>query len=129
MIYGVGSDIVSVQRMGALYARFGARLTRRLLAGVEAEEMVAALAAVADPGRWLAKRFAAKEAFAKAVGTGLRAPVSLTGIAVAHDPQGKPALVFAAELQDWLRARGVAQVHLSLSDERDYAIAMVIAER
>lgn len=125
MIFGLGSDIVSVGRMQALHARFGARLVRRVLAEGEMGEV----AFLPDPGRWLAKRFAAKEAFAKAVGTGLRSPVSLTGIAVTHDARGKPALAFSAELQDWLHARGVAQVHLTLSDERDYALAVVIAER
>ena len=76
----------------------------------------------------MAKRFAAKEAFAKAVGTGIREPVSLRFIGVAHDGLGKPVFACAPELAAWLAARGIARVHLSLSDEREQVVAFALAE-
>lgn len=125
MILGVGSDIVSIARVRALHGRYGARLLRHILTEQEHAEWPGA----GDPGRWLAKRFAAKEAFSKALGTGLRAPVSLRSIAVTHDTLGKPGLVFGVALQDWLTVQGVTRVHLSLSDEAAYALAFVVTER
>ena len=68
--------------------------------------------------RLIAKRFAIKEAFAKAVGTGVREPVSLRHISVVHDELGKPELTFAPELQTWLDERNIRRVYISLSDER-----------
>ncbi len=124
MILGIGTDIVAIERLRAMHERHGARLADRLLAAGEQADYARA----AEPARLLAKRFAAKEALAKALGTGLRAPVSLAGMAVVHDALGRPGFNFVAELADWLAARGIARVHLSLSDERDYAVGFVIVE-
>jgi holo-[acyl-carrier protein] synthase len=77
----------------------------------------------------LAKRFAAKEAFSKAVGSGLRHPVSLRRISVAHDAVGKPVLCFDKVLNDHLSGLGIAGCHLSLSDERDMVVAFVVLEK
>ena len=76
----------------------------------------------------LAKRFAAKEAFAKAVGTGIRAPVTFHAISVGHDEWGKPEFICAPELQKWLDKKGIKHVHLSMSDEEDTVVAFVVAE-
>lgn len=124
MIHGIGTDLVAVARIAAMHARHGERLARRILAESEWPEY----AASATPERLLAKRFAAKEALAKALGTGLRAPVTLGNIAVRHDALGRPAYAVTAPLADWLRARGVGRLYLSLSDERDHALAFAIAE-
>lgn len=124
MIYGIGTDILDIARIAGLYGRYGAALPRRLLHGSEQ----AAFAGAADPVRFLAKRFAAKEAFAKAVGTGVRAPVSLGAVAVAHDEAGKPYFVCREDLRLWLAERGIARVHLSLSDEREQVLAFAVAE-
>ncbi len=124
MIYGVGTDLVAIERLRAMHARFGERLAERILAPGERAEFTAA----ADKGRFLAKRFAAKEAFAKAAGTGMRAPMHLAAIGVGHDGLGRPQLSFSAEVQGWLRERGGLQAHLSLSDERDHALAFVVLE-
>ena len=89
MIHGVGTDLVAIGRMREFWQRHGERALEKLLAAEERD----ACRASSDPGRFLAKRFAAKEALGKALGTGIRAPVLLTAIAVTHDELGKP--VFA----------------------------------
>jgi holo-[acyl-carrier protein] synthase len=81
-----------------------------------------------DRVKFVAKRFAAKEAFAKACGTGLRAPILLSNISVENDDLGKPYFVFAPPLQNWLDAKGIVKYHLSLSDERSLSSAFVILE-
>ena len=123
MIHGIGTDIVAIERMAGLWSRHGERAAEKLLA----EEERPALAGAADPARFLAKRFAAKEALGKALGTGIRAPLLLPAIAIIHDALGKPGFRFSREVDDLLKARGLS-AHLSLSDERDYAVAFVILE-
>ncbi len=124
MIYGIGSDLVAIVRMRALWQRHGERALERLLAPLERDECRASV----DPGRFLAKRFAAKEALGKALGTGIRAPVLLTAIALRHDRLGKPYFEFSDALAGWLAARGLV-CHLSLSDEADLAVAFVVVEQ
>lgn len=124
MIHGIGTDLVAVARIADLHGRFGERFARRLLTEAELREYAHAT----SPARFLAKRFAAKEALAKALGTGLRAPVTLGNIGVGHDSLGRPTFTVAAPLADWLRARGIDRLHLSLSDEHDHALAFAIAE-
>lgn len=125
MIYGIGTDIVAVRRMDAIHARFDDKLAARVLSPQEWDEYARAR----DKGRFLAKRFAAKEAFAKALGTGMRAPVAFAAISVTHDALGRPGLAFAPELANWLACRGIGSHHLSLSDERDYAVAFATLEK
>ncbi len=124
MIYGIGTDIVSVARMTEYFQRHGARGLEKMLAPAECE----ACRANPDPGRFLAKRFAAKEALGKAFGTGIRAPVLLPDIAVEHDELGKPVFAYSPALAAHFAARGLA-AHLSISDEQDYAVAFVILEK
>lgn len=123
MIHGVGTDLVAIARMRELWQRHGERTLDKLLASAERADCRAS----ADPGRFLAKRFAAKEALGKALGTGIRAPVLLTAIAVTHDELGKPSFGFGPELAQWIAARRLL-CHLSLSDEAEHALAFVIAE-
>lgn len=124
MIHGIGTDIVAVKRMHAMWERHGHKALEKLLAPEEIGEFTAA----ADKGRFLAKRFAAKEAFGKALGTGIRPPAVLPSIAVAHDELGKPLLVFHGRLAEMIENQCLT-AHLSLSDEAEYAIAYVILER
>lgn len=124
MIYGIGTDIVKIERMQALYARHGERALSKLLA----PEEIRLCQKAADPARYLAKRFAAKEALGKALGTGIRAPALLTAIAVVNDPLGKPLFSFSDELAEYINARRLI-AHLSISDERDTAIAFVVLEK
>lgn len=124
MIYGIGTDIAGIQRMRDALSRTGDGLARRMLSPDEWKEYAEAR----DKGAFLAKRFAAKEAFSKAVGTGMRGPVSLSAITVVHDPLGRPAFTFNPELAYWLKDRRLGRVHLSLSDEREYVVAFVVVE-
>jgi holo-[acyl-carrier protein] synthase len=124
VIYGIGTDLVDIERMDALWQRYGARVLEKLLAP---EERVACSTNPA-PGRFLAKRFAAKEALGKALGTGIRAPVLLPAIAVVHDAHGKPAFAFVNDLAEWMQERELV-VHLSISDEAAHALAFVVVEK
>ena len=124
MIYGIGTDIVAVARMAALYRRHGERALEKLLAPNERD----ACRKSRLPERFLAKRFAAKEAFGKALGTGVRAPALLPEIAVVNDALGKPSFEFSPTLAEHLSGRGLT-AHLSMSDEQDHAVAFVILEQ
>lgn len=124
MIFGIGTDIAALARIESLHLRYGERFAQRILSQTEMAEF----AKHAHPARLLMKRFAAKEALAKALGTGLRHPVSMTQMTVAHDPLGKPAFIFSVELAAYLEKMGVTRHHLSISDERDIAVAFVVLE-
>jgi len=124
MIYGIGTDIVEVSRIEDSLERFGDAFAQRLL--TEAEWLEFRQSQV--KARFLAKRFAAKEAFGKALGTGLRTPVTLQNIGVAHDDLGKPVIVLAPALQAWVDARNIRNLHLSISDEKALAVAFVVLE-
>lgn len=124
MILGIGTDIVTVARIEAAIARHGTAFAERILSAQELPEYTAH----AHPARFLSKRFAAKEALAKATGQGLRHPVSLQRISITHDELGKPAFLFDAELSAFLQQLGVTRHHLSISDERDMVVAFVILE-
>ena len=124
MIVGIGTDIVAVARMQAFWERHGEQGLERLLAPEEREEARKSAA----PGRLLAKRFAAKEALGKALGTGIRAPVLLDAMRIDHDEQGKPYFRFTGALAADIERRGLG-VHVSISDEQDYAVAFVMVEK
>lgn len=124
MIFGIGTDIASMARISAAVERHGQAFAERILTAPELIEY----AQQAHPVRFLAKRFAAKEALAKATGQGLRHPVSLHNITVSHDELGKPVFVFGQALDDFMRQRGVVHHHLSISDEHEHAVAFVILE-
>ena len=123
MIAGVGTDIAAVARLGQLYARHGERALEKLLAPAE----MADFARASDPARFLAKRFAAKEAFGKALGIGVAKPATLPNIAVEHDALGKPSFSYAPELAQLLAERGLVG-HLSSSDENELAVVFVGVE-
>ena len=124
MIAGIGTDIVAIARLGTLYERHGQRALAKLLSPRECTEFAGTL----QPARFLAKRFAAKEAFGKALGIGLAAPATLPNIGVTHDALGRPVFEYAAALAAHLATRGLV-AHLSISDEEDFAVAFVIMEQ
>ena len=124
MIYGIGTDIIAIERIDRIWRRHGERLCAHILSPEERNEF----ASVNDPARWLAKRWAAKEAFAKAAGTGMRAPLKWAGIRVVHDEMGRPGIALAPFIQAWLHRRGIEACHLTISDERDMACAFVVLE-
>ena len=124
MIYGVGTDVVEIQRIENALARFGDRFARRILCEPELKRF----AAHRQPAAYLAKRFAAKEAFTKALGTGIHAPANWHGVWVKNLPSGKPVLEFSDSLSTLLKQRKILHSHLSLTDERGIAMATVILE-
>lgn len=124
MIFGIGTDIVELARIENIVGRYGIKFAERILSEQEWPEFQAH----ANQARFLAKRFAAKEAFAKAAGRGLREPVNLKRIAITHDGLGKPMLQFDALLANYLAQLGVAAYHLSISDERSMVVAFVVLE-
>ena len=120
MIYGVGTDLVSLKRIVRLNKKFGMSFAERILSPEELLEFPQ----VGKPINYLAKRF-----FAKAVGTGIRGAVTFRNVGVGHDALGKPEFFYAAPLAQWLQEQGIARVHLSMSDEEDTVSAFAIAER
>lgn len=125
MIFGIGTDLVEIQRVSRLLERYGTRFARRILGPDEWDDFQRA----ANQAQHLAGRFAAKEAFAKAFGTGLRYPVSLGNISVAKNVLGKPSLQFEPALAQLMMHHGVTAHHLSLSHEHSMACAFVVLER
>ncbi|OYY99197.1 MAG: holo-ACP synthase [Methylophilales bacterium 16-45-7] len=125
MIYGIGTDIVEVERIESSLSQFGDAFAKRIL---DEQEMVSYQASNIKP-RFLAKRFAAKEAFSKALGTGIRGVVSFQNIAVSHDELGKPILVLAQELMYFLHEKQIAHMHVTISDEKNLAAAFVVLEQ
>ena len=124
MIYGIGTDLILVARVRKVLERFGARFARRILADEELLEMRASRM----PERFLAKRFAAKEAFSKAIGTGIRRPVTWRYIRIGHDARGKPVIEPHPALAAYMRERNICAHHVSITDEHDLAAAVVILE-
>jgi len=124
MIYGVGTDVVEIARIEQALARFGERFARRILCDPE----LARFKRHRLPAAYLAKRFAAKEAFTKALGTGIQAPANWHGVWVENLPSGKPVLQFSDSLFRLLGEKNILHSHLSLTDERGVAMATVILE-
>jgi len=124
VIYGVGADLIEIPRVERALARFGERFARRILCEPELRRFHGH----AKPAAYLAKRFAAKEAFSKALGTGIHAPANWHGVWVINLKSGKPQLEFSAALAKLLRDRGILRSHLTLTDERGMAAATVILE-
>jgi len=124
VIAGIGVDLVTTSRIAAVYQRFGDRFARRILAQHEMTQYRKST----DPIRFLAKRFAAKEAAVKALGTGERQGVLLKDFSLSHDSLGKPMLNVAGKAAELCTARQVVQHHVTLTDERDQVVAFVILE-
>ncbi|MCC6208208.1 MAG: holo-ACP synthase [Gammaproteobacteria bacterium] len=124
MILGIGTDIVSVARMQANIDRYGDRFARRILSEYEYEQYRVTF----HPARFLAKRFAVKEAVGKALGTGLSNGVHLRQICVEHDERGKPSLSYSGRAAILCRDAQICQSHVSISDEAQYAVAFVVLE-
>ena len=124
MIYGVGTDVVEIGRIKAVLEKYGERFARKILCEPELRRFENHRL----QANYLAKRFAAKEAFTKALGTGIRAPANWHGVWVVNARSGKPSLQYSAALNELLKQRNITQSHLSLTDERGMAAATVILE-
>ncbi|MBK0394310.1 holo-ACP synthase [Ramlibacter algicola] len=129
MIYGIGTDICDVRRIRASLDRHGDRFARRILAEGEYATWRARTVRWPERGlRFLATRFSAKEAFSKAIGLGMRMPMTWRSCEVARLPSGQPTLVLHGALKDWFDARGLS-AHVTVTDESDYAASFVVVER
>ena len=121
MIFGIGTDIVHIERMRKNIEKYGDKFSERILTSSEQKEYISKN----DKAAYLAKRFAAKEAAAKAMGTGFSEGLSLHHIGVINDEAGKPTLEFLGVGKKFIDNNKIQQTHLSLADERDYAVAFV----
>lgn len=124
-IFGVGTDIVKFDRLERSLERHGDKFAERILCATELELYSAKNNKVA----FLAKRFAAKEAISKALGTGMRKGIDFKHLEISNDELGKPQVTLHSHAKVWAREQGVAAVHLSISDEKDSAVAFVVAEK
>lgn len=121
MIFGIGTDIVCVQRMQDNLDKYGDKFCQRILTASEFEDFQRCT----SPAHFLAKRFAAKEAVAKAMGTGFRDGIALAQIGVIHDEFGKPGLEFSDAAKAFIEEQSINEWHISLADEKDHAVAFV----
>lgn len=122
MIFGVGTDILKIERVASVYARFGAKFVRHLLMPQEVEDFAKSKNQV----RFLAMRFAAKEAIVKALGTGFAPGMGLRDAGVVQDTRGKPSIIYSARGQTLVGEMGVGTGHLTLSDEAGLVVAVAI---
>lgn len=125
MIYGIGTDLVKVARMQRNLDRWGERFAERILTLAEMNDFNI----TSKKANFLAKRFAAKEAASKAMGLGFQDGLELKHISVTHEKNGKPLLEFYGYAKKYLAAHNICAAHLSLSDEKDYAVAFVTLEK
>lgn len=124
-IVGLGTDIAEIERVEKALARSGEAFAKRILTESELETF----SGLKQQGRFLAKRFAVKEAASKALGTGIALGVSFQDFNVSNDEHGAPVLTLSNKALEIAVQKGVAHVHLSISDERHYAVATVILEK
>ena len=125
MIVSIGTDIVDINRMKTNLNKLGLRFAEKILSPNEYQEFLSAK----KPAHFLAKRFAVKEALLKALGTGFRDGLGFHDIEVKHNAYGKPFLECYGNVKDFLDKLQVAEKHLTIADERDYAVAFVILEK
>lgn len=125
MIHGVGTDVVQVSRMEAVWKRHGELFARRILMPQELQGFML----TKNPVRFLAMRFAAKEAIVKALGTGFRHGVWVRDVGMLPDFRGKPCVIFSPRGEAVCRQIGVGAAHVSLTDEAGLVVAMAVAEK
>ena len=129
MIYGIGTDICDLRRIAATFERQGERFARKVLS--DAEFAVWKTRSERWPQRglsYLATRFSAKEAFSKAIGLGMRMPMTWRSCEIANLRSGKPVIVLHGELKDWVEAKGLT-AHVTVTDETEYAASFVVVEK
>jgi holo-[acyl-carrier protein] synthase len=129
MIFGIGTDIIRIARIEQALARNGERFVQRVLGPQELEKYHYRTGKVAQRGiRFLATRFAAKEAFSKAIGLGMRMPMTWRAMQTLNAPGGKPVVVTSGALQEFMESNGLT-AQVSITDEAEYAVAFVIVEK
>lgn len=129
MIYGVGTDICDVRRIRDSLERHGERFAQKVLSDAELATWRQRSARWPERGvRYLATRFSAKEAFSKAIGMGMRMPMTWRDCEIAKLPSGQPTIVLHRGLKTWFEAQGLT-AHVSVTDETDYAASFVVVEK
>lgn len=122
MIFGIGTDILQLQRVEQTYGRFGERFVRHLLMPEEKAQLVL----TSRPVRFLAMRFAAKEAIVKAMGTGFAHGVWIRDVGVVQNAWGRPEVVYSPRGESVRRALGIGDGHVTLSDEAGLVVAVAV---
>jgi holo-[acyl-carrier protein] synthase len=125
MIFGIGIDVLEAQRMHATYARFGARLLERLLMPAERVQFER----TQRPERFLAMRFAAKEAIVKAMGTGFSHGMWIRDVGVVQNDWGKPEVIYSARGERMRQRLGIGEGHVTLTDEAGLVVAVAVLLR
>jgi holo-[acyl-carrier-protein] synthase len=129
MIYGIGTDICDIRRIRASLEKHGDRFAQKVLSDREMNTYRVRSERWPERGvRYVATRFSAKEAFSKAIGMGMRMPMTWRLCEVAKLPSGQPSIVLHGVLKEWFEAKGLT-AHVSVSDESDYATSYVIVEK
>lgn len=129
MIYGIGTDIIRIDRIEQALARHGDRFAEKILGKQEMEKYLRRKAKVEARGlRFLATRFAAKEAFSKAIGLGMRMPMTWRAMQTLNAPSGRPIVQTSGVLDEFMRENGLT-AQVTITDEAEYAVAFVIVEK
>lgn len=129
MIYGIGTDICDIRRIRATFERQGERFAEKILSDAELAVWKQRSARLPERGlRFLATRFSAKEAFSKAIGTGMLTPMSWRLCEVNNTASGKPDIVLHGGLKDWFLEKELT-AHITITDESDYAVSFCVVER
>ena len=129
MIYGIGTDICDIRRIRASLQRHGERFAIKILSDGELKTWQARSARWPDRGiSYLATRFSAKEAFSKAIGTGMRMPMTWRSCEIAKAASGKPEIILHGELKLWFEAHQLS-AHITITDETDYAVSFCVVEK
>lgn len=126
MIFGIGNDILNIERLQHIVAKHSLRFAQKILSPIELGEWHQLK--TQKQLNYLAKRWSAKEAFSKACGTGIRSPVLFSAITVSKDDLGKPLIITHGDLSTWISDNHIKQIHLSLSDDLPYCMAVVVLE-
>ena len=129
MIFGIGTDICDIRRIRASLARHGERFAEKILSDGELATWRDRSARWPDRGvSYLATRFSAKEAFSKAIGTGMRLPMTWRNCEIAKAASGKPEIVLHGALKVWFEAQQLS-AHITVTDETDYAASFCVVEK
>jgi holo-[acyl-carrier protein] synthase len=129
MIFGIGTDVCDIRRIEATFQRQGERFVQKVLG--DQELAIWQRRSERWPGRgqrYLATRFSAKEAFSKAIGLGMRMPMTWRRCEILNLPSGQPVIVLHGELKTWFEAQGL-RAHVTVTDETDYAASFVVIEK
>lgn len=129
MIFGIGTDVCDIRRVQATLERQGERFVHKVLGDAEFAVWQRRSQRWPQRGmRYLATRFSAKEAFSKAIGLGMRMPMSWRRCEIINLPSGQPVIVLNGELKTWFEAQGL-RAHVTVTDETDYAASFVVVEK